>query len=187
MNRVWCLFVVSTCNSWLTNRCLQVTTILGWTAAFGMCCLMIFGLYGDIYEVEPITSIAKQARNPNPLGRSARILYQTFSRLVWSCSIAFMIFACVTSNGGESSCIKIHVNAMRPKETNLFHCRHCKQVPVARALDPTVTIVICRLLDPLHGHQVFHLQDEAFILSATRLDCKNFFTVLVFAAIIFFF
>ena len=65
----------------------QKLNILCWSLSIGFCLLMVFGLHSDLSGLEPLT-------------RTSRILYQTFSRLIWGCSVAYIIFACVTSNGG---------------------------------------------------------------------------------------
>ncbi len=40
------------------------------------------------------------------LSAAARVMYQTFSRLVWASGVAFIIYACVTRNGGMEQYLK---------------------------------------------------------------------------------
>lgn len=57
-----------------------------WLISCTLMTLVVFGLYPDI--------------SGNPISRSGHIIYQTLSRVSWSVGLSYIIFACVTSNGG---------------------------------------------------------------------------------------
>jgi hypothetical protein len=61
--------------------------VLAWLAAAGLCAYMLFCLYPDFKGVEPLT-------------KTEHILYQSFSRVLWSLGLAYVIHACLSSNGG---------------------------------------------------------------------------------------
>ena len=48
--------------------------------------LLVFGLYPDF--------------NGNPLSRETHIVYQATGRVMWAVAVGYMIFACLTSQGG---------------------------------------------------------------------------------------
>jgi peptidoglycan/LPS O-acetylase OafA/YrhL len=58
-----------------------------WVVSLGMSLLLVFGLYPD-------------AKGLHPLSQGVRIAYQSFCKIMWSLSVAYMICACVTSQGG---------------------------------------------------------------------------------------
>lgn len=49
--------------------------------------IMLFGEYGTISGLEP-------------MNKASRILYMAFSKIFWSFSLSFIIYACATSYGG---------------------------------------------------------------------------------------
>ena len=49
--------------------------------------LLVFGLYPD-------------AQGTYPLDKINHIVYQTLSRLTWSICLSYIIYACITKNGG---------------------------------------------------------------------------------------
>ena len=48
--------------------------------------VLLFGIYPDF--------------NGNPLNRVSHILYQATSRTLWAVGLGYIIYACITSNGG---------------------------------------------------------------------------------------
>lgn len=66
------------------NKLLELTL---WILSFGFLLAIILGLY-------PFQQIN------NTLSRLANALYNTFFRLMWSCAVAWIIFACQNGSGG---------------------------------------------------------------------------------------
>ena len=58
-----------------------------WILSICLTFLLVFGLYPD-------------ARGVNPLNNGVRLVYQCFSKIIWSVCVSFMIYACVASKGG---------------------------------------------------------------------------------------
>lgn len=58
-----------------------------WIFSLTIIGLLVFGLYPD-------------ARGLYPLNRVNHIVYQTLSRLTWSICLSYLIYACITNNGG---------------------------------------------------------------------------------------
>lgn len=64
----------------------KILNIILWSISLVIMALVVFGLYPDI--------------NGHTISRSGHIMYQTLSRIGWSVSLSYMIFACITFNGG---------------------------------------------------------------------------------------
>ena len=65
----------------------QEFNLLLWAASITLLGLIMFGLYEDF--------------NGNPLTRVQHILYQATFRILWAVGLSYVIFACLTSQGGK--------------------------------------------------------------------------------------
>ena len=77
-------------NTILDAAIFQYANVAGWTAAMATALGVLYGLYG--------------LSNGDIFSPVADAIYRGLHRTVWALAVSWVIFACVTGNGGERKC-----------------------------------------------------------------------------------
>jgi peptidoglycan/LPS O-acetylase OafA/YrhL len=69
---------------------IKIYNLIGWFLSLFFMALVLFGVYPNFHE--------------NPLNHETQILYEAFSKLVWSLGLSFIIFSCHFNGGFANKC-----------------------------------------------------------------------------------
>ena len=72
----------------------QVLVVLGWIVAISLCFIVV---YAESLQFCDVSSICGEWSNPG------LIAFKTLERPMFGITVCWIIFACVTGNGGQSS------------------------------------------------------------------------------------
>jgi hypothetical protein len=75
----------------ILENCVKVLNMLIWVFSILLMGSVVFGLYPDV----------KASVLGTGLSRTTHIIYQTFSKIAWSIGLSFLIYSCITDNGGK--------------------------------------------------------------------------------------
>ena len=75
----------------------KISNLILWGASITLLGIVLFGLIGDNNKHHPLTRIQ-------------HILYQSTYRVLWSIGLAYIIFACLNSKGGDTSFLCLRKN-----------------------------------------------------------------------------